>query len=95
MQAKTLRQANGQALILQQPGVVSSQQAEDLGKDKALQGYDVIVHQEAFDGTLPLRLEGIDVLTIARLRVVSICTKCGEMSGYLHRLTGQRFRRQG
>jgi hypothetical protein len=68
MQAKALRQANGQALVLQQPRVVSSQQAEDLGKDKTLQGSNIIVHQEAFNSALPLGLERIDVLAITRLR---------------------------
>jgi hypothetical protein len=67
MQAKTLRQANSQALILQEPRVISLKETEDLGKDKALKRGDVIVHQEALDGTLPLSLKGIDILAVARL----------------------------
>ena len=94
MQAKTLRQANSQALILQQPRIVSLQEAEDLGKDKALQGRDVIVHEKAFDGTLPLSLKGVDVLTITRLGE-SAKMFCVGKSGYLHRSTKQQFRTQG
>lgn len=71
MQAKTLRQADSQALIFQQPRIISLQEAEDLGKDKALQGCDVIVHKEALNGTLPLGLEGVDVLAVAWLLDVS------------------------
>jgi hypothetical protein len=57
MQAKTLRQADGQSLVLEHARIVSPQQAEDLGKDEALQRCDVILHQEAFNSALPLSLK--------------------------------------
>ena len=67
MQAKTLRQADGQSLVLEHAGIVGPQQTEDLGKDETLQRCDVILHQEALNSALPLSLEGLDILSVAGL----------------------------
>ena len=69
MQAKALGQANSQALVLEEPRVISLQQAEDLGEDKTLQGSDVIVHQKALHSTLPLSFERIHILAVSRLEL--------------------------
>lgn len=65
MQAKTLRQTNSQALVLQHTGIVTPEQTVYLSKDEALQSRKIIVHQERVDGTLPLSLERLDVSTVA------------------------------
>lgn len=62
MKTKALGKASRQPFVLQQTRIITVLQAGNLRKEKTLQGDKGVVHQELFQGCLPLGIERLNII---------------------------------
>jgi hypothetical protein len=66
VQAQTVRQANGNTLVVLKPLVVGTHGTVEKGKSKALEGVHGVLHENGVEGGLPL------LLAIGKLREIRV-----------------------